>query len=149
MSTIENLSDLAAPPQPTLEEEVRRHPERFRVLTGDRPTGPLHLGHYLRHARQPRPPAASSGVEVFLVIADYQVITDRDGVGELAQTVRGLVLDYLAAAIDPAAATIFAHSAVPALNQLLLPFLGLVSVAELQRNPTVKAEVGGPAAAAA
>jgi tryptophanyl-tRNA synthetase len=139
MSTIESLSDFAAPGQSALEEDVRRHPERFRVLTGDRPTGPLHLGHYLGTLVN-RVRLQRAGVEVFLVIADYQVITDRDGVGELSQAVRGLVLDYLAAGIDPAEATIFTHSSVPALNQLLLPFLSLVTVSELERNPTVKAE---------
>jgi tryptophanyl-tRNA synthetase len=139
MSTIEGLVDSAAPRPSLLEEEVRRHPERFRVLTGDRPTGPLHLGHYLGTLAN-RVRLQRAGVEVFLVIADYQVITDRDGVGDLSRAVRGLVLDYLAAGIDPAAATIFTHSSVPALNQLLLPFLSLVSVAELERNPTVKAE---------
>jgi tryptophanyl-tRNA synthetase len=139
MSTIEGLVDSAAPRPSLLEEEVRRHPERFRVLTGDRPTGPLHLGHYLGTLAN-RVRLQRAGVEVFLVIADYQVITDRDGVGDLSRAVRGLVMDYLAAGIDPAAATIFTHSSVPALNQLLLPFLSLVSVPELERNPTVKAE---------
>jgi tryptophanyl-tRNA synthetase len=139
MSTIKGRFD-SAPPRPSaLEEEICRHPERFRVLTGDRPTGPLHLGHYLGTLEN-RVRLQRSGVEVFLVIADYQVITDRDRVGELSQAVQGLVLDYLAAGIDPAAATIFTHSSVPALNQLLLPFLSLISVAELERNPTVKAE---------
>jgi tryptophanyl-tRNA synthetase len=122
-----------------LEEHIRQHPERYRVLTGDRPTGPLHLGHYLGTLAN-RVRLQRAGVEVFLVIADYQVITDRDSVGDLSDAVRELVLDYLAAGIDPAAATIFTHSSVPALNQLLLPFLSLVTVAELGRNPTVKAE---------
>ncbi|MDQ3676145.1 MAG: tryptophan--tRNA ligase [Actinomycetota bacterium] len=139
MSIIEGPSDFAVSRPSVLEEEIRRHPERFRVLTGDRPTGSLHLGHYLGTLVN-RVRLQRAGVEVFLVIADYQVITDRDGVGELHQTVLGLVLDYLAAGVDPASATIFTHSSVPALNQLLLPFLSLVSVAELQRNPTVKAE---------
>jgi tryptophanyl-tRNA synthetase len=81
-----------------------------------------------------------AGVEVFVVIADYQVITDRDSVGHLARNVDDLLLDYLAAGIDPETATVFTHSAVPALNQLMLPFLSLVTAAELRRNPTVKAE---------
>jgi len=122
-----------------LEAEILEHPGRFRVLTGDRPTGALHLGHYLGTLAN-RVRLQAVGVEVFLVIADYQVITDRDGVGDLATNVRELMLDYLAAGIDPSRATIFTHSAVPALNQLMLPFLSLVSVAELYRNPTVKAE---------
>nr|BFF20928.1 tryptophan--tRNA ligase [Promicromonospora thailandica] len=74
------------------------------------------------------------------MVADYQVITDRDVADNLPATVQQVLLDYLAAGIDPEATTVFTHSAVPALNQLLLPFLSLVSVAELERNPTVKAE---------
>ena len=136
--SIERTSVPTASSQP-LEQQVCEHPERFRVLTGDRPTGPLHLGHYLGTLAN-RVRLQRAGVEVFLVIADYQVITDREGVGDLAGAVRHVVLDYLAAGIDPARATIFTHSAVPALNQLVVPFLSLVTVAELSRNPTVKAE---------
>ncbi|HEY9409660.1 MAG TPA: tryptophan--tRNA ligase [Jiangellaceae bacterium] len=119
--------------------DVRRAPERYRVLTGDRPTGPLHLGHYFGTLHN-RVQLQSLGVETFLVIADYQVITDRTKPGAIAANVREIVLDYLAVGMDPARTTIFAHSAVPTLNQLLLPFLSLASVAELQRNPTVKDE---------
>ena len=123
----------------TLADRVHAHPERFRVLTGDRPTGPLHLGHYFGTLAN-RVRLQRAGVEVFLVIPDYQVITDRDDTSGIADAVREVVLDYLAAGIEPTRATIFTHSAVPALNQLLLPFLSLVTVAELDRNPTVKAE---------
>lgn len=121
-----------------LEREIAADPGRFRILTGDRPTGPLHLGHYFGTLAN-RVRLQAAGVEVFLIIADYQVITDRDVAGDLRGNVRELLLDYLAAGIGPGS-TIFAHSAVPALNQLMLPFLSLMSVAELQRNPTVKAE---------
>ena len=78
---------------------------------------------------------------MFVIIADYQVLTDRDVADNLTEHVEELVLDYLAIGVDPARSTIFTHSAVPALNQLLLPFLSLVSVAELNRNPTVKDEI--------
>ncbi|MER0446781.1 tryptophan--tRNA ligase [Streptomyces sp. Edi4] len=111
-----------------------------RVLTGDRPTGPLHLGHYFGTLRN-RVRLQNEGVDLFLVIPDYQVLTDRDVAEHLGEHVEGLVLDYLAAGVDADRATIFTHSAVPALNQLLLPFLSLVSVAELGRNPTVKDEI--------
>ncbi len=111
-----------------------------RVLTGDRPTGPLHLGHYFG-TLQNRVRLQRQGAELFVVVADYQVITDRDIADRLAEHSEGLVIDYLATGLDPDRATIFAHSAVPALNQLLLPFLSLVSVAELSRNPTVKDEI--------
>ncbi|MDH6121834.1 tryptophan--tRNA ligase [Kitasatospora sp. GAS204B] len=113
---------------------------RPRVLTGDRPTGPLHLGHYFG-SLQNRVRLQAEGAELFVVIADYQVLTDRDVADRLGDHVRELVLDYLAVGIDPARSVIFTHSAVPALNQLLLPFLSLVSTAELQRNPTVKDEI--------
>jgi tryptophanyl-tRNA synthetase len=122
-----------------LEHQIAAHPADFRVLTGDRPTGALHLGHYFGTLAN-RVRLQRAGVEVFVVIADYQVITDRDSVGHLSRNVDDLVLDYLAAGIDPDTATVFTHSAVPALNQLMLPFLSLVTAAELRRNPTVKAE---------
>jgi tryptophanyl-tRNA synthetase len=122
-----------------LEREIAHHPERFRVLTGDRPTGPLHLGHYFGTLAN-RVRLQRAGVDVLVLVADYQVIADRDDLGDLPGTVTGLVLDQLAAGLDPERTTFFRHSAVPSLNQLMLPFLSLVSVAELQRNPTVKAE---------
>ncbi|MEU6972520.1 tryptophan--tRNA ligase [Kitasatospora aureofaciens] len=122
-------------------------PGAHRVLTGDRPTGPLHLGHYFG-TLQNRVRLQDQGVEMFVLVADYQVITDRDLTDRLAEHTENLVLDYLAAGLDPERATIFAHSAVPALNQLLLPFLSLVSVAELSRNPTVKDEIAHSSQAA-
>src|SRR6204780_5662722 len=123
-----------------LEEQIDADAGRFRILTGDRPTGPLHLGHYFGTLRN-RVRLQDLGAEVFVLIADYQVLTDRDTAGHLDEYVTGLVLDYLAIGLDPARTVIFAHSAVPALNQLLLPFLSLVSVPELNRNPTVKDEI--------
>ncbi len=113
---------------------------QFTVLTGDRPTGPLHLGHYFGTLAN-RVRLQQAGARLFVLIADYQVLTDRDVADRLSEHVAGLIADYLAIGIDPPTATIFTHSAVPALNQLLLPFLSLVSVTELQRNPTVKEEI--------
>ena len=113
-----------------------------RMLTGERPTGPLHIGHLFGTVAN-RVRLQRSGVETLLVLADYQVVTDREVMGDVAGNVREIVLDYLAAGIDLDVnpATIFTHSAVPALHQLMLPFLSLVSVAELERNPTVKQEL--------
>src|SRR3954464_4284799 len=122
-----------------LEAEIAHSPGRFRVLTGDRPTGPLHLGHYFGTLAN-RVHLQRAGVDVLVLVADYQVIADRDDLGDLPAAVTGLLLDQLAAGLDPDRTSFFRHSAVPALNQLMLPFLSLVSVAELQRNPTVKAE---------
>src|SRR6202012_3107303 len=117
----------------------RQHPSRFRVLTGDRPTGPLHLGHYFGTLLN-RVRLQDLGVPTMVLIADYQTITDRDSPASLPSDVEELVADYLAVGIDPARSTIFAHSQIPELNQLLVPFLSLVSVPELARNPTVKEE---------
>jgi len=119
---------------------IGEDPSRFRVLTGDRPTGRLHLGHYFGTLRN-RVILQDRGVDTWVVIADYQVITDRDVVGPLRERVLGLITDYLAAGLDPERTTIFTHSSVPALNQLMLPFLSLVTESELHRNPTVKAEL--------
>ncbi len=123
-----------------LEELIGRDATAFRILTGDRPTGRLHLGHYFGTLRN-RVRLQDLGAEVFVLIADYQVLTDRDTAEHLDEYVPQMMLDYLAIGLDPALTCIFAHSAVPGLNQLLLPFLSLVSVPELNRNPTVKDEI--------
>ena len=115
------------------------HPEKYTMLTGDRPTGRLHLGHYFGTLVD-RVRLQDMGVKTNVIIADYQVITDRDTTEHIADNVCNMVIDYLACGLDPVKTMIFTHSAVPALNQLMLPFLSLVSEAELQRNPTVKAE---------
>ena len=127
-----------------IEDQIAKDPSGFRMLTGDRPTGHLHIGHYFGSLAN-RVRLQDVGVETFVLVADYQVIADRDGVGEIGDRVRSLVTDYLAVGIDPARTTIFAHSAIPALNQLMLPFLSLVTDSELYRNPTVKAEHEAPA----
>ncbi len=125
-----------------LEKDVSNHPYRYRVLTGDRPTGRLHLGHFFG-TLQNRVRLQQLGVTTFIVIADYQVLTDRDACEGIAANVRELTLDYLAAGLDPGCGHtfIFPHSHVPELNQLLVPFLTLVTQAELDRNPTVKEEI--------
>lgn len=123
-----------------IDAAIDETPEKFRVLTGDRPTGNLHLGHYFGTLKN-RVKIQQRGVDTWIIIADYQVITDREGTGPLKDRVLSMLADYLACGIDPEQATIFTHSAVPALNQLMLPFLSLVTEAELHRNPTVKAEL--------
>ncbi|MFZ1997051.1 MAG: tryptophan--tRNA ligase [Solirubrobacteraceae bacterium] len=110
-----------------------------RILTGDRPTGRLHLGHLFGTLLN-RVRLQEDGVDLLVLVADYQTITDRNSPSSLPQDVDELVADYLAVGIDPRRATIFAHSLVPELNQLLLPFLSLVTLPELLRNPTVKDE---------
>jgi len=126
----------------SLEREIQANPHNFRVLTGDRPTGRLHIGH-LFGSLQNRARLSSLGVNTFIVIADYQVLTDRDSFESISENTLQLVIDYIASGIDPEDErnVIFPHSHVPELNQLLLPFLTLVTNAELNRNPTVKEEI--------
>ena len=116
------------------------HPEKDTMLTGDRPTGRLHMGHYFGTIRE-RVALQDMGITTRIIIADYQVITDRDTTEHIQDNVYNMVVDYLACGIDPEKTIIFTHSAVPALNQLMLPFLSLVTEAELLRNPTVKSEM--------
>lgn len=89
-----------APTESTLEQRLGTEPHRFRVLTGDRPTGALHLGHYFGTLAN-RVRLQDLGVEMFLLIADYQVITDRDVAGDLPGHVREILLDQLARASTP------------------------------------------------
>jgi len=125
-----------------LEQDLQKNPGKYQVLTGDRPTGRLHIGHYFG-SLQNRVRLQKLGVPTFIVIADYQVLTDRDTFENIAENVKQLTIDYIAAGIDPTDGKtfIFPHSHVPELNQLLLPFLTLVTNAELDRNPTVKEEI--------
>ena len=125
-------------------EEIRAdlsvHPDSYTMLTGDRPTGRLHLGHYFGTLKN-RVELQDRGIRTNVLIADYQVITDRDTTEHIQDNVYNMVMDYLACGLDPDKTMIYTHSAVPAANQLMLPFLSLVSEAELSRNPTVKAEM--------
>ncbi|MCK9524455.1 MAG: tryptophan--tRNA ligase [Limnochordia bacterium] len=125
-----------------LEQDLQNTPEKHKLLTGDRPTGRLHIGHFFG-SLQNRVRLHKLGVPTFIVIADYQVLTDRDTFEGISANVHELTVDYLAAGIDPTDGKtfIFPHSHVPELNQLLLPFLTLVTNAELDRNPTVKEEI--------
>ncbi len=125
-----------------LEKAIQRDPTSFRVLTGDRPTGRLHVGH-LFGSLENRVRLQNLNVPIFIVIADYQVLTDRDHADNIAENVYHLVVDYIAAGLEPEKyrTFIFPHSLVPELNQLIIPFLTLVTNSELSRNPTVKEEI--------
>lgn len=120
--------------------DFAENPGKYRMLTGDRPTGRLHLGHYFGSIMH-RVEMQNAGIDCMVLIADYQVITDRDTTANIQDNVYNMVMDYIAAGIDPEKTVIYTHSAVPACNQLMLPFLSLVTEAELLRNPTVKAEM--------
>ena len=122
-----------------IKADLAVHPEKYVMLTGDRPTGRLHLGHYFGTIKE-RVKLQELGITTRIIIADYQVITDRDTTANIADNVHNMVIDYMACGIDPEKTIIFTHSAIPALNQLMLPFLSLCTEAELMRNPTVKSE---------
>jgi tryptophanyl-tRNA synthetase len=125
-----------------LEEDIQKNPKRHRVMTGDRPTGDLHIGHLFGSLLN-RVRLSKLGVDSFILIADYQVLTDRDVFDHISECTINLAIDYIASGLDPDSGNVFIypHSAVPELNQLMLPFLTLVSIAELERNPTVKEEI--------
>ena len=124
-----------------IEADILVNPKKYRVLTGDRPTGRLHIGHYFG-SLQNRVRLAKLGVPTMILIADYQVLTDHDAFDQISQNTKQLVIDYLAAGIEPSEnVIIYPHSYVPECNQLMLPFLTLVTSAELERNPTVKEEI--------
>lgn len=124
-----------------IEEDIKINPSKYRVLTGDRPTGRLHIGHYFG-SLQNRVRLSKMGVQTMILIADYQVLTDHDAYDKISQNTKQLVIDYLAAGIEPGEnVMIYPHSYIPEANQLMVPFLALVSNSELSRNPTVKDEI--------
>ena len=113
------------------------------ILTGDRPTGHLHVGHYVG-SLQNRVRLQNSGDfdEIYFMIADSQALTDNaENPEKVRQNVLQVALDYLAVGIDPEKATIFIQSMVPALYELTAYYMDLVTVSRVQRNPTVKAEI--------
>ncbi|HEY3493653.1 MAG TPA: tryptophan--tRNA ligase [Polyangiaceae bacterium] len=123
-------------------EDLPKNPGKYRILTGERPTGALHVGHLFGTVAN-RVRIQNLGVTTFIVIADYQVLTDRDTADAVGSNVHEVILDYLASGLDPenGRTFFFSHSHIPELNQLLLPFMSLVTTAELDRNPTVKEEI--------
>jgi len=125
-----------------LKKDLESNSKNYRVLTGDRPTGNLHIGHYFGSIAN-RVKLQNLGVETLILIADYQVLTDRNVFQEISKFVFELTLDYLACGLDTENQDtyIFPHSHIPELNQLIVPFLSLVSNSELNKNPTVKEEI--------
>ena len=113
------------------------------ILTGDRPTGRLHLGHYVGSLRR-RVELQNSGVydKIFIMIADAQALTDNaDNPEKVRQNIIEVALDYLSVGIDPSRCTIFIQSQIPELCELAFYYMNLVTVSRLQRNPTVKTEI--------
>ena len=117
--------------------------EKNIILTGDRPTGRLHLGHYVGSLKR-RVELQNSGKfdEINILIADDQALTDNaDNPAKIRDNIVNVVLDYLSAGIDPSKTTICVQSALPALHALTFYYLNLVTTARLSRNPTIKAEI--------
>jgi tryptophanyl-tRNA synthetase len=113
---------------------------RERILTGDRPTGRLHLGHFAGSLRERV--ALQYAHDQTILVADLQALTDNSGrAAEVRRNVVEVVLDYLAVGIDPELTTIALQSALPDLAELTVLYLNLVTVARLERNPTVRAEI--------
>mgnify|MGYP000577944121 FL=1 len=113
------------------------------ILTGDRPTGRLHLGHYVGSLRQ-RVQLQNSGAydKVYIMIADAQALTDNaEHPEKVRKNIIEVALDYLACGLDPAKSTLFIQSMVPQLTELTFYYMNLVTVSRLQRNPTVKNEI--------
>jgi tryptophanyl-tRNA synthetase len=112
------------------------------ILTGDRPTGKLHIGHYVGSLRNRVQLQNTGDYETFIMIADMQALTDNARDPEkIRNSLIQVALDYLAVGIDPAKSTIFVQSQIPALSELTQHYMNLVSVARLERNPTVKTEI--------
>lgn len=112
------------------------------ILTGDRPTGKLHLGHYTGSLKNRVALQNSGEYEMFVMIADQQALTDNaKDPQKIVNSVMEVVMDYLAVGLDPEKTTIFIQSQIPQLSELTAYYLNLVSVARLQRNPTVKEEI--------
>ena len=110
------------------------------ILTGDRPTGPLHLGHFVGSLRNRV--AYQHDYKQFIMLADSQALTDNmDDTNKVHRNVVEVALDYLACGIDPAKSTILIQSQIPELAELTFYYLNLVTVARLERNPTVKQEI--------
>lgn len=111
-----------------------------RILTGDRPTGKLHLGHYVGSLKNRV--KLQNEYETFIMVADVQALTDNfEHPEKLEENIREVVLDYLAVGIDPAISTIFVQSKVPEIAELTVFYMNLVTLARLERNPTVKDEM--------
>ena len=112
------------------------------ILTGDRPTGKLHIGHYVGSLKKRVELQNSGEYETFIMIADTQALTDNAKNPEKVRSnVLQVALDYLAAGIDPSKTTIFVQSQIPQLPELAMYYANLVSISRLERNPTVKTEI--------
>ncbi len=125
---------------PATSERMKAKPTWTRMLTGDRPTGALHLGHYVGSLKMRSD--LQEQIETFVLIADLHVLTTRtDNLSEIGENIRECVLDYLAVGIDPEKTTIYLQSLVPEVLELFWLFMPLVGVGRAQRIPTLKEQM--------
>ena len=116
--------------------------EKKRIVTGDRPTGRLHIGHYFGSLKKRIELQNSGEYEQFILIADVQALTDNfNNPEKVSKNVRELAIDYLSCGIDPEKTTIYVQSMIPEVAELTVFYSNLVTIARLQRNPTVKTEI--------
>ncbi len=112
------------------------------VLTGDRPTGKLHLGHYIGSLKRRLELQKNDSYRSFVMIADMQALTDNaHDPDKIRRSLVEVALDYLSVGLDPAITTIFVQSQIPALSELTMYYMNLVSISRVERNPTVKTEI--------
>ena len=116
--------------------------EKKKILTGDRPTGKLHIGHYFGSIRKRVEMQNSGEYDMYILIADVQALTDNfNNPEKVRKNVRELAMDYLSCGIDPEKTTIYIQSMIPETAELTIYYSNLVTIARLQRNPTVKTEI--------
>ena len=116
--------------------------EKKRILTGDRPTGKLHIGHYFGSIRKRVEMQNSGNYDMYILIADVQALTDNfNNPEKVRKNVRELLIDYLSCGLDPEKVTIYIQSMIPETAELTVYFSNLVTISRLQRNPTVKTEI--------
>ncbi|MBS5062834.1 MAG: tryptophan--tRNA ligase [Hungatella hathewayi] len=136
MEIIENKPNKSTPNNPP-------HSQKKIILTGDRPTGKLHVGHYVGSLKR-RVELQNSGQydDIFIMIADAQALTDNaDNPEKVRQNIIEVALDYLSCGLDPSKSTLFIQSQIPELTELTFYYMNLVTVSRVQRNPTVKSEI--------
>ncbi|WP_339937829.1 tryptophan--tRNA ligase [Undibacterium luofuense] len=123
-----------------MQETIQTEKKEHLILTGDRPTGPLHIGHYVGSLRNRV--SYQHQYKQYIMIADGQALTDNmDNPTKVLNNVLEVALDYLAVGIDPSKTTIFIQSQIPELTELTFYYMNLVTVSRLERNPTIKQEI--------
>ena len=116
--------------------------EKKRILTGDRPTGKLHIGHYFGSLQKRVEMQNSGKYDMYILIADVQALTDNfNNPEKVRKNVRELAIDYLSCGIDPKKTTIYIQSMIPETAELTIYYSNLVTISRLERNPTVKTEI--------